>query len=77
MNNRAGGVFRSTILYWPEGGMVGLSLNLAVMHSMAANRRRSAVVTEDQAEKAMRRTMFLEYREENAKDLAREAAGEW
>ncbi len=44
---------------------------------MAANRRKSMTRLEDADEGAARLIMFLEYREENAKDMEREARGDW
>jgi hypothetical protein len=42
---------------------------------MVAARRKPMILKDfDDAE---RRKMFLEYREENAKDMQREAGGEW
>lgn len=44
---------------------------------MAAGKRKAMMALEDEQEAVLRRIMFAEYREENAKDMAREAAGEW
>ena len=45
---------------------------------MAANRRKSVARSlKDTDESAVRLIMFLEYREENAKDMEREARGDW
>lgn len=44
---------------------------------MAASRRKVPLTTEEQVEKAERRRMFVEYREENSRDMTREASGEW
>lgn len=44
---------------------------------MATTKRRAAMVSTDVEERAERMRMFMEYREENAKDMEREARGEW
>jgi hypothetical protein len=44
---------------------------------MVATRRKPMTILKDADEDTERRRMFLEYREENAKDLQREAGGEW
>jgi hypothetical protein len=44
---------------------------------MVANRRKPMMILRDLDEDAEQRRMFLEYREENAKDMQREAGGEW
>jgi len=44
---------------------------------MASNRRESTTVLEDHDDDAARRLMFLEYREENAKDMERESRACW
>jgi len=44
---------------------------------MAASRRKPMTILEEAKENALRMKMFAEYREENAKDMEREARGEW
>ncbi len=44
---------------------------------MARRRTVNVVVRSDLEEEKLSRTMFNEYREENAKDLEREGCGEW
>jgi hypothetical protein len=44
---------------------------------MAGNRRRPTAGLKDEDESVARRMIFLEYREENAKDMEREARGSW
>jgi hypothetical protein len=45
---------------------------------MAANRRKSMTTgSKDTDDGAVRLIMFLEYREENAKDMEREARADW
>jgi hypothetical protein len=44
---------------------------------MAATKRKPMLILEDVKEDAEQRRMFVEYREENAKDMEREAKGEW
>ena len=39
--------------------------------------RRKPMALQDVDEEAEQRRMFFEYREENAKDMQREASGEW
>jgi len=44
---------------------------------MASTKRKPAMVSTEVGERAERMRMFMEYREENAKDMEREARGEW
>ena len=44
---------------------------------MVTTRRKPMMTLQDADEDAEQRRMFLEYREENAKDMQREASGEW
>jgi hypothetical protein len=44
---------------------------------MVSTRRKPMIFQDVDEDAEQRRRMFLEYREENAKDMQREASGEW
>jgi len=44
---------------------------------MASTRRKPMTAMKAREEDAVRMRMFLEFREENAKDMEREAQGDW
>jgi hypothetical protein len=45
--------------------------------AMASSKRKATTVPKDVQDEAEYRRMFLEYREENARDMGREAYGAW